>query len=100
MTWPEGKHPANLETTETTMPHISKRLRIRVPDRLAVAAAVALTVTAAGGILGDAWFDQPVPGQRADAQRVKVGSEQVDPTSDDAGRSSGLTLRTLLFRHG
>lgn len=82
------------------MPHLRKRLAIRIPDRLAVVAAVALSATAAGGIMGDAWLDRVEPGDRAEVKHVPVSAERADPTSDDAGRQSGLTLRLLLFRHG
>lgn len=94
---PPGCHTTK---TELIMLHLRKRLAIRVPDRLAIVAAVTLTITAAGGVMGDAWLDRGASGDAVEVQRVPVSAEQADPTSDDAGRRSGLTLRLLLFRHG
>ncbi len=77
---------------------LRNRITIRIPDRLAVLAAVTLTVTAGGGLLGERLMSEPVPG--ADSVNVPARAEVADPTSDDAARSGGLASRLLLFRRG
>ena len=77
---------------------LRNRITIRIPDRLAVIAAVTLTVTAGGGVLGERFMNDAALG--VDATAKPVQTEVVDPTSDDSARQTGLASRLLLFRRG
>ncbi len=77
---------------------LRNRITIRISDRLAVLAAVALTVTAGGGVLGERLMNDGPLGADATASPARV--EIADPTSDDAARQGGLASKLLLFRRG
>lgn len=77
---------------------LRNRFSLRIPDRLAVFAAVALTVTAGGGVMAERLLDEDTMGTEATAQPTQ--RDAVDPTSDDAARQGGLASRLLLFRRG
>ncbi len=79
---------------------LKKRLNFRIPDRLAVAAVVALMVTVAIGMPGNRiTFD----GDRAslpDTRNATARVEASEATTDSAGTERGSKLRLLLFRRG
>jgi hypothetical protein len=73
---------------------LKQRFDLRVPDRLAVAAALVLTVTALGGIVSE-WG----AGDKHKAAPVQLlNSQAVDTQSDDAVERNGSKARLLLFR--
>ncbi len=79
------------------MLNLRKRISLRIPDRVAIAVAMALTVTAAGATLGERWLDAPA---EEAATAMPVENESSDPTSDENARPGGLTVGLLLFGHG
>jgi len=80
------------------MLNLRHRISLRVPDRLAIVAALALSLTAAGGVVGETLL--ATPESVADATALPVSAEQDDPASDDAARPGGLTASLLFFRNG
>ncbi len=85
------------------MAKLRKRVSLRIPDRMALAVALVLTVTAAGSVMRDALHDDLIrPNHTAPSTVMPVATEKVelDPTSDDATGAKPLTARFLLFRHG
>ncbi len=75
---------------------LKQRFTLRVPDRLAVAAALVLTVTALGGFVTGQGFGEDL--NQPPAHLLKA--QQVDTQSDDAVERHGAKARLLLFRRG
>jgi hypothetical protein len=73
-----------------------QRFDLRVPDRLAVAAALVLSLTALGGVVGERGFGK----EQEPAQVQLLKSQAVDTQSDDAVERHGAKARLLLFRRG
>ncbi len=75
---------------------LKQKFAPRVPDRLAVTAALVLTVTALAGVITGNGFNED--GKAAPAQLLKA--QQVDTQSDDAVERHSAKARLLLFRRG
>lgn len=75
---------------------LKQRFNLRIPDRLAVAAALVLTVTALGGVATERGMeDEPK------ASPVSLlNSQAADSRSDDTVERHGAKARLLLFRRG
>lgn len=74
---------------------LKKRMNLRVSDRIAVAAALVLTVSALGGVVAEQ--------NREDLEPVTprvLKAQAADPQSDDAVERHGAKARLLLFRRG
>ena len=74
---------------------LKQRFKFRVTDRLAVAAALVLTVTALGGVVSEQVSGQSEP---APAQLLKA--RQVETETDDVVERHSAKARLLLFRRG
>jgi hypothetical protein len=75
---------------------LRQKFALRVPDRLAVTAALVLTVTALTGVLTGQGFDED--GKAAPVQLLKP--QQADTQADDAVERHSARARLLLFRRG
>lgn len=80
------------------MLNLRHRFTLRISDRLAIAAALVLTLTAAGGALADRYLGEGTAAPTATAMPAEADAP--DPTSDDAAAAGGLTVSLLLFGHG
>jgi len=94
MTWPGND--AGPERKEPTMLNLRRRISVRIPDRLAIAAALLLTLTAAGGVFAE----RLMSGSADPATAMPASEETVDPHSDETAGRGGLTVGLLLFGHG
>lgn len=75
---------------------LKQRFNLRVPDHLAVTAALVLTVTALGGVVNEQVFEHE--SEQAPTQLLKA--RHVDTQSDDAMERQSAKARLLLFRRG
>ncbi|MEE4174728.1 MAG: hypothetical protein V2I57_10795 [Xanthomonadales bacterium] len=75
---------------------LKKRMNLRVSDRLAVAAALVLTVTALGGVVAEQNLDREI---EPVSTRV-LKAQASDPQSDDTVERHSAKARLLLFRRG
>lgn len=82
------------------MLNLRNRIRIRIPDRLAVLAAVALTISAGGSMLGEQLLPDASLGNEATAQPSRVEMKSPAPDDTASAKSDGLASRLLLFRRG
>lgn len=73
-----------------------QHIKLRISDRLAIAAALVLTVTALGGVVSEQRLnDEPDPM----ATRI-MQAQKVDTQSDDTVERTSAKARLLLFRRG
>ena len=79
---------------------LKKRLNFHIPDRLAVAAVVALMVTVAVGMPGNRFAFDDDPASLQDARNATARVEATEAAGDSAGTERGFKLRLLLFRSG
>jgi hypothetical protein len=79
---------------------LKKHLTFRIPDRLAVAAVVALMVTVAVGMPGNRFTFDGDPASLEDSRNTTARVETTEATGASAVTDRGFKLRLLLFRSG
>jgi hypothetical protein len=80
------------------MINMKRRSKLRIPDRIAISAALLLSLTAAGNLFAPSG---PVDGISAPGTPLKANNmrqEEVQP--EGAETPNKTSFRTLLFRHG
>lgn len=85
------------------MAKFRNRISLRIPDRMALAVALVLTVTAAGSVMRDTLSNDLIgPNNSAPDTAMPVSVEKLELDTDSDGTSGGkpVTARFLLFRHG
>ncbi len=77
------------------MLNLRKRFSLRISDHLAIAVAVVLSVTAAGGVVADRFM----PAAPAENTVMPAETDAADPTSDETVGGGGLTVGLFLFKN-